>query len=364
MKQNFIRLACLLGGLLGSSQLASAQMVYTPAAVTGYTADVIANGTGTVASSTTNTIDRGTSVVKFSFANTTFINPSGQSPTIALPANGLINSATTSGLTFQMAPATGNNDLRIDGAGSGTLTLVTPQSCNEVEVMATEGNGSAVGKTFTVTFTDGSTQIFTGVAVPDWFTVVGANPAIIVGSRVNYATDAIDNVGTNPRLFEVKLPLLAANYTKLVASVTAAKTTTDPVLNVMGISLGTTCQGAPLGGTAVATPANVCPGQSSVLSLTGATATSSISYQWQQLTGTTFVNIAGATGPTYTATPTATTQYRAVVTCSLQSTNSTAVTVTVLPTTTTLSYTASGLAATYCKTSGPQAVVTATPAGG
>jgi gliding motility-associated-like protein len=365
MKQSLTRFCCLLGGLVGMSQLASAQITYTPAAVTGYSADVIAEGTGTVASKTTNTIDRGNATVRWCFANTTYVNPTGQSPVRALPASGLLPSAvtTTPGLTFQLAPATANNSLRIDGAGSGTLTLVTPAPATEVVVLATEGNGSTAVKTFTVTFTDGTTQVFNNQAVPDWFG--GANPAFVVGSRVSYIDNSIDNANTDPRLYQVRLTLSAANLGKLVQSVAASKTSTDPVLNVMGITLGASCQGVPNAGTAVAAPTSICPGQQVALSPGGATAAGGITFQWQSSTngGVTWTNIAGATGATYIGTPVVTTQYRVVLTCSGQSATSVAATVTVSPTAATLSYATPPATATFC-TSGTQAVVTATPAGG
>lgn len=364
MKQFLTRFCCLLGGLVGTSQLASAQITYTPAAVTGYTADVIAEGTGTVASKTTNTIDRGNATVKWCFANTTYVNPSGATPVRALPVSGLLPSAvtTTPGLNFQLAPATGNNSLRIDGAGSGVLTLVTPAPATEVVMLATEGNGSTAAKTFVVTFTDGTSQTFTNQVVPDWFG--GANPAYVVGSRVSYVDNTIDNATTDPRLYQVRLALSAANLGKLVQSVTTSKTSTDPVLNVMGVTLGISCQGAPNAGTAVAAPASICPGQQVALSPSGATAAGGITFQWQASTdgGVTFTNIAGATNASYIGMPTVTTIYRVILTCSGQSATSAPATVTVSPATATLSYSAT-TPVTFCA-SGTQPVLAATPAGG
>ncbi|MDB5235539.1 MAG: gliding motility-associated C-terminal protein [Hymenobacter sp.] len=350
---------------MGALRPAQAQTVYVPATVTGYTADVVANGPGTVVSSTSNTVDRGNAQVRWCFANTTFINPSGQSPIQALPANGLITSISTPGLTYQMAPHTGNNSLRIDGAGSGMLTLVTPQPCSEVMVLATEGNGSTAPKSFTVTFTDGTTQAFPNIVVPDWFGGT-ITPAIIVGSRVNRPDDVIDNSGTNPRIYEVRLSLAVANYSKFVQNVSVSKTSTDPVLNVMGISLGSNCLGLPTGGNAAASVASVCPSQPAVLSLAGATISGSITYQWQSSPdgGMTFTDIAGATAVPYTVRPTATAQYRARVTCRVQSSNSAAVTVTVLPSVATVAYAQpGGPIPSFCQ-AGSAPVVIATPAGG
>ena len=365
MKILFTRFCCLLGGLVGISHFAQAQITYTPAAVTGYTADVIAEGTGTVASKTTNTIDRGNATVRWCFANTTYVNPAGLSPVLALPVSGLLTSAvtTTPGLTFQLAPATANNSLRLDGAASGTLTLTTPRAATEVVVLATEGNGNTTGKTFVVTFTDGTSQTFTNITIPDWFN--GATPAYTVGSRVSYVDNSIDNATTNPRLYQARLALTAGNYSKLIQSVTASKTSTDPVLNVMGVTLGATCQGVPNGGTAIAVPTSICPGQQSALTPSGASAGGGITFQWQVSTdgGVTFTNVAGATNPTYIATPSATTIYQVILTCNGQSGTSAPVTLTVLPTTTTLAYATPPATATFCR-SGTQAVVAASPAGG
>jgi hypothetical protein len=365
MRTLFTRFALLAAFGFGALRPAAAQQtVYVPAAVTGYTADVIADGSGPVANSTTNTVDRGIPTVRWCFANSTF---PGLNATNSLPASGLIQSASTPFLTYQMAPANGNNSLRIDGAGSGTLTLVNPQSCSEVMMLATEGNGTtAPEKTFIVTFTDNTTQTFTNIIVPDWFGGT-ITPAYFVNSRVSYVTNAIDQPGgNNPRLYEVRLSLNVANYNKAVRSVTVSKASTDPVLNIMGVSLGSNCLSAPNAGVATANlfPALVCPNTPVTLALSGNDNSASITYQWQRSTdnGVTWTDIAGATTNPYTIRPTVTAQYRARVICRVLSSNSTPVTVTVLPTVATVSYSAT-VPAVFCQ-SGTAPVVTATPAGG
>ena len=90
------------------------------------------------------------------------------------------------------------------------------------------------------------------------------------------------------------------------------------------------CVGTPAAGGSV-NNATICGGTSTTLTLSGATAGAGITYQWQFFNGSTWVNISGATGLSYT-TPnlTSTTQYRVVVSCTGGgSTNSTAGTVTV-----------------------------------
>jgi hypothetical protein len=77
------------------------------------------------------------------------------------------------------------------------------------------------------------------------------------------------------------------------------------------------CSGTPTAGTSVATPNAVCPGSSSVLSLTGSTLAGGITYQWQSASALAgpYSNIGAATSSTYTATPAVNTYYRCVVTC-------------------------------------------------
>lgn len=90
------------------------------------------------------------------------------------------------------------------------------------------------------------------------------------------------------------------------------------------------CTTTPNGGSVAG--ATICAGTSTMLSLTGSSAGAGISYQWQSSpNGSTWTNISGATGLSYT-TPnlSSTTHYRVVVTCAgVGSSNSTAGIVTV-----------------------------------
>lgn len=74
------------------------------------------------------------------------------------------------------------------------------------------------------------------------------------------------------------------------------------------------CAGTPTGGTANATPASVCTGGLTTLSITGATNATGLTYQWQSSSdNATWSNI--ATGLTYNATLSSNTYYRRVITC-------------------------------------------------
>ena len=78
------------------------------------------------------------------------------------------------------------------------------------------------------------------------------------------------------------------------------------------------CSGTPNAGTAFASTMNACSANSFTLTDTAYTIATGLSYQWQSAPAgsTTFTNIAGATGPTYTVTSqTAATDYRFTITC-------------------------------------------------
>lgn len=367
MKKPSTYLAYLFGALGGlllhSTAQAQASTTYVPAEVTGYTEDVIANGVGTVASSTTAAFDRGNAAVRWCLADTTYVNPAGQRPVFALSPTGIVRSRTTPGMYFKLGtagnptPSVGPNSLRIDGAGTGTLTLQRPQSCSEVIVLAAEGNGTnATDKTFTVRFTDGTLQIVPGIIVPDWYGGT-ITPAIYVRSRVNRGTtpaDGVENNAQDPTLYEVHIPLAASNYTKQVQSITVFKTLTDPVLNIMAVSLGATCLTAPAPGQTAATVLNICPGGSTTISLTGSTVGSNITYQWQSSTdGTTFTDIPNATTrASITVSPSVNTSYRVRVNCGIQVSYSNVTLVTILPNTATLAYGTPPDVPTFCPQQG------------
>src|SRR6478735_4735253 len=199
--------------------------------VTGFTADVIADGAGSAASSTTADVDG----VNYNFVAQNFVNPSNASPTSALPNTGLITSAVTStpGLTYQLAPYTANNSLRISGTGAGTLTFPAGIFADQVYVLATSGSGTST-TIITVTFSDNTTQVFNQV-ISDWYDATGF--AIQGISRVNRTNDAIENSTTNPRLYQFQLPLTQANISRQIQSINFNKTSAGGVLNVMGISV-------------------------------------------------------------------------------------------------------------------------------
>jgi hypothetical protein len=85
---------------------------------------------------------------------------------------------------------------------------------------------------------------------------------------VNTTNNGIDNNPSDPRLFEFKLALSAANYSKQVASITVAKTgATTGVINLMGVAINSvsTCSAPTV--------------QPYALTITPATTTAAVSFQ-------------------------------------------------------------------------------------
>lgn len=224
-----------LGVILAFTQI-NAQF-YQTLTVTGFNADVIANGVGPSLNSTTMSLDKDTD--NFAYMSRDFkVNSSASALTYGLPESGLITSAvaTTSGLTYQLASYSVNNSLRLPNANDiGTLTLAAPTAANNLYVLAVSGSGPSTGD-ITVNFQDGTTQVFASTNFQDWY---GGTSAAIQGiGRINRASNALDAAGgTNPRIYQIPLAISAANQSKVVTSVTFKKTSTAvTVINVFAVS--------------------------------------------------------------------------------------------------------------------------------
>jgi hypothetical protein len=224
---------------------------YTPVAVTGFSADVIANGAGSATSSTSIDFDGS----GYNLVAQNFVSPTNQTPVAFLPTNGIINSAATTGLTFQLAPYTGNNSLRITGTGSGTLTFATPISAGKIYLLGTSVYLSTF--TATVNFTDGTNQPFTNLTMERWgVTGVGTVAKQTIG-KVLRATSLLDNPAPAPSLYQIMLTLTGINTQKPIQSITFTKTSpgTGEILHILGIS--------------VQAPASLAPNDVSASAITG-----------------------------------------------------------------------------------------------
>ena len=108
---------------------------------------------------------------------------------------------------------------------SGTLTLATPVSLLQLNLLDADGNGAA-SLTVKLNFADGSSDtISTTAAMQDWFNTNGAtNSAIIAGGRANRTANTTENDGANPNLYEIDLSVPIIDQGELVQSVTFTQT--------------------------------------------------------------------------------------------------------------------------------------------
>ncbi|WP_284653386.1 T9SS type A sorting domain-containing protein [Flavobacterium terrisoli] len=241
MKKTLLFISSIASVLL-VFQKTNAQNLQMVPIQSGFNADVIANGIGASATSTTNDVDG----VNYAFVSRDFQLTSGSTPlTYGLPINGLINSAVASpaGLSYQLASYSGNNALRLENINdSGTLAFTNPLAAVNLYMLATGGSGACTVNV-TVNFADATTETFTGLAISDWYG--GANFAIQGIGRINITNDVLETGGgTNPRLYQIPLNINVSNQSKLINSVTVTKTT-GGIPNIFGFSANayTSCSG-------------------------------------------------------------------------------------------------------------------------
>lgn len=304
-----------------STPTANTATTFSPLTVTGFNADVIANGVGAASASTTADVDGG----GYYFLDSSYLYTSTDAtPVYALPLNGIINSAVTPGLSFKLQSASSNNSLRIATTnGTGTLTLGTPVSASMLYLLATSGTGAATVNV-TVTFTNASTQTFSGQTIPDWY---DGNAIAAIGIGRVTATNTQDGTASNPRLYQLSLPISAANAGLNIASITVTRTSTAGYVQVLAVSAATK------------SPETICGGVTRVLTMPYIPTSAGISYQWQESSSISgpFADVtdgSGATTTSYTTPVLSATKYYVLkLTCTntSQSTLSNVITVAINP---------------------------------
>lgn len=230
--------------VLGSSEsLVFSQNLQPMPIQSGFNADVVANGVGPSASSTTADVDG----VNYNFVARDFqLTSTSAALTYGLPANGLITSlvAAPAGLTYQLASYSSPNSLRLQNANdAGTLVFTSPLAAVNLYMLATSGSGAST-VSVTVNFSDNTSQTFTNLALADWYG--GTNFAITGLGRINRTNNVLETgSGTNPRLYQIPMALATGNQSKLIQSVTVTKTGTGGIPNIMAFSANafTPCDG-------------------------------------------------------------------------------------------------------------------------
>jgi trimeric autotransporter adhesin len=130
-----------------------------------------------------------------------------------------------------------------------------------------------------------------------WTADTGAGPTVIA-SGTNIFSQSVSPAVTTT---------YAISYTNQTTGCTNAPGSAQVVMSVLSNT-------APTGVNTLASPATVCLGGSSNLSLSYAGLLDGLTFQWQQDTGSGYTNISGATATTFVATPTVVTSYRCVIT--------------------------------------------------
>ncbi|PIF47293.1 putative secreted protein (Por secretion system target) [Chryseobacterium sp. 52] len=268
----------------------------------GYTADVIANGVGPSALSTTHSFD-GT---YYNLVATDFkLAPTNTALTYGLPANGVINSEITSGLNFQLGDLNGNNSLRLGSNiigstdNTGTMLFSNPVAAVKLYMLAASGQGTA-NVSVTVNFTDNTTQLFTQ-EIPFWNST-RSNYAIRGVGRINRNTDVLQPYPQDPKLYQTVHNIDAANQTKLIQSITVKKITSEGVANIFAFSVDayTDCV------EPVLQPTGIVTSNSAQISWTVPTGTQAVSHDIYYSTSpmaptsSTIPNYSGVTGTSYT----------------------------------------------------------------
>lgn len=232
MKINLLFGALSTCALFFASNVA-AQNFQTMPVQSGYTADVIANGIGSSMTSTTTDVDG----VSFAFVARDFqLTSTSATINYGIPVNGIINSvvASTPGLSYQLGDLSANNSLRLATIGeTGTLVFATPKAAFKLYMLSTSGSGTS-SVSATVTFTDNTTQVFSGIALSDWYN--GSNYAIQGIGRINRTNNVLESSTTNPRLYQSVLNIDAGNVTKPIQSITIAKSAGTGISNIFAMS--------------------------------------------------------------------------------------------------------------------------------
>ncbi len=137
-----------------------------------------------------------------------------------------------------------------------------------------------------------------------------------------YANPTLPNSST----ISINIPITALTGNTLMRVVCVESTTVSSCGTytwgetedyIINITAAVACSGTPVGGTANGSITSGCSGYTSVLSVTGATIATGLTYQWYSApaAGGPWTAIPGATSETYTATVTSSLYYQRITTC-------------------------------------------------
>ncbi len=230
---------------------------------------------------------------------------------------------------WRNTPVTGNNSWRRHDDGTAAAWTTVNGAYTPV---STAGNFSARFHSFNSTngskgqldlYFNGNTTSLAKQVLFDFINTSGNDSLVVLLSTNGGASFLrLDSVRTAAQWRTKSVVFNTSSATSVLRfEATSDIGATDIGLDNIILITFADCVGTPVGGTTSTNKSTVCVGETFTLSFTGATSGNGIGYQWQSSTdnGTTWTNIVGATGLTYTGTQTVTTLYRVLVTCSFSS---------------------------------------------
>jgi gliding motility-associated-like protein len=305
----------------------TANAQHVPIAVTGFNEDVIAEGTGNSALTTTTREMDAFTPSNFVMCTQQFANANGFTPsgTYGLPDNGAFSSG---GRSYQLGNYSTNNALYLLTTEAGLLTLTTPTNFSSISIVGVGTEGVAT-ISIVFNFSDGTTLNPGNQSYEDWFN--GTTGVVLQGfGRVKrmtgpFTTTQYNGAPTNPRFYsrEFSLPcdktLTSISFSNVSAS-TVTQSNRAFILAVSGV------QSIPPPVPA-ANGTTLCPNNSTTLNVISPVA--GVTYSWFNVASG---GVALASGTSFT-TPslTSTTTYYLQATNSCTSTPRTAVIVNVTP---------------------------------
>jgi hypothetical protein len=202
--------------------------------INGFNQDVIANGIGTAATSTTSDVDG----VSYSFKSIDWMLTSESSPqTVGFPVNGIINSEATPGVMYQLKDYSTSNSIQLKSSNPSIISNVSGSvKAKKLFVLVTSGSGVS-SLTCKITFEDNTKEVFSDIAISDWYS--GTSPAIAFRGfgRIGRMNNIVEYSSSNPRLYEASLPISVANENKAIKNIEFLReSSSGGVLNIFAVS--------------------------------------------------------------------------------------------------------------------------------
>lgn len=214
-----------------TNQAVPATCTFATLSLTGFNADVIAEGNGNADTKTSSIVDAANVFYAKDFVPA---NPhsSGASATAfggGLPNNGTVESSATQGLSYQFANYTQNNALVLRNSltNTGILMLNDAKKASKIYIaaVAAEGNNTV---NVVVNFEDNTSESFAFQATDWWQTSAPSNKIINGIGRVSRGAswaplNQFDGL-TQTGIYQNELELSAANHNKTITSLTFTQT--------------------------------------------------------------------------------------------------------------------------------------------